>query len=287
MADRDTLAAIKPTKKEIVFDLVQLAGFDVSDWIESSNDSRGHKANPKYCYEWSFVEPNQVAILSLWHDTMVLEQGQIVHRGNFRVDAESHRGKKGRGPWFRRATAIDEALQTAIHQNLPVKVIVNDGIRGGRDFENPQASDVTARQMDGELWSITEYDWNSGEHAITRGIFSGKFIDQFDIDQADKASSKRVDRNSSVFVHDPKVRAAVRIRANGKCEYCGEAGFQMESDAVYIETHHIEPLSEGGLDIVTNVIALCPNDHRKAHFHKNSMKMRNVMSKIMMEIARG
>ena len=34
----------------------------------------------------------------------------------------------------------------------------------------------------------------------------------------------------------------------------------------YLETHHVIALAKDGADNLTNVIALCPNDHRKAHF---------------------
>jgi predicted HNH restriction endonuclease len=34
----------------------------------------------------------------------------------------------------------------------------------------------------------------------------------------------------------------------------------------YLETHHIIALAAEGADRVTNVIGLCPNDHREAHF---------------------
>lgn len=61
-----------------MFNLVEEAGFDVSDWIASSNDARGPKANPKYCYEWSFVQPGRIIILNLWFDQMDEEDGLIV-----------------------------------------------------------------------------------------------------------------------------------------------------------------------------------------------------------------
>ena len=63
-------------------------------------------------------------------------------------------------------------------------------------------------------------------------------------------------------------------RANGQCEYCNEPGFVMGNRNIYLETHHIIPLSEKGSDDVNNVIALCPNHHREAHFgiHKNELR---------------
>jgi predicted HNH restriction endonuclease len=39
----------------------------------------------------------------------------------------------------------------------------------------------------------------------------------------------------------------------------------MPNGQVFLETHHIIPLSEGGGDVITNVAALCPNHHREAH----------------------
>src|SRR5205809_3448342 len=99
------LESLRPTRKDYVFDLVEEAGIDVSDWIASSNDARGHKANPKYCYEWSFVEPNRVVVLNLWYDQMHDEGGLIVQRNNFRQDATANVGKP---IWVRRATKLDE-----------------------------------------------------------------------------------------------------------------------------------------------------------------------------------
>ena len=70
------------------------------------------------------------------------------------------------------------------------------------------------------------------------------------------------------YLRDQKVRYAVLQRAAGICEYCGEEGFLKEDGSRYLETHHVIALAKDGADKLTNVIALCPNDHRKAHFSK-------------------
>ena len=62
------------------------------------------------------------------------------------------------------------------------------------------------------------------------------------------------------------MRAAVKQRANGKCEYCGEEGFKCEDGTRYLECHHILALADEGADRMINVIAICPRDHREAHF---------------------
>ena len=102
---------IRPSVRHQVFDLVQQAGFDVMDWIASSKDPRGHKANPKYCYEWSFIQPGKLVILNLWHSAMTERDGRIVQRNNFRADAEHHRAVTRKGPWVRRAKRLDEACR--------------------------------------------------------------------------------------------------------------------------------------------------------------------------------
>lgn len=71
-----------------------------------------------------------------------------------------------------------------------------------------------------------------------------------------------------VFIRNPYVVAEVRHRANGKCEYCKSVApfFRSKDSTPYLEVHHVIPLAEGGLDIVDNAIALCPNCHRQTHY---------------------
>jgi len=45
---------------------------------------------------------------------------------------------------------------------------------------------------------------------------------------------------------------------DGRCAYCNES-YPM------LDTHHVIPRSEGGLDAAENVTYLCPNCHRLAH----------------------
>ncbi|CAH7245263.1 e14 prophage; 5-methylcytosine-specific restriction enzyme McrA (fragment) [Vibrio chagasii] len=58
------------------------------------------------------------------------------------------------------------------------------------------------------------------------------------------------------------------VRANGTCEICYKpAPFIRKTDNTpYLEVHHKLPLAQGGPDTVDNVLALCPNCHRQAHF---------------------
>ena len=71
-----------------------------------------------------------------------------------------------------------------------------------------------------------------------------------------------------VYERSPDIVAEALIRANGICENChSPAPFKRKKDNTpYLEVHHKVSLSDGGEDTMKNVIALCPNCHRKAHY---------------------
>ena len=275
MGSMSQLSDLKPRSKQLMFDLVEAAGFDMTDWRESSNDPRGPKANPKYCYEWAYMEPGKLIILNLWHPSMVEEHGRIIQRANFRLDAEFHRRVSRKMEWARRAQRLDDAIQAALKGNLPVRVVLLDGVMRKKEEVETKPSSVKLRELDPELWTITDYNWNNGAFELTRGILAARYVDQFDLDQVAKSEPERRDTSGSIFVRDPAVRRRVLRRAAGCCELCGQAGFRMASGALYLETHHVVSLSEGGADVDENVVALCAHDHRRAHFAEDRAAIRD------------
>ena len=69
-----------------------------------------------------------------------------------------------------------------------------------------------------------------------------------------------------VYYRDPYLKQMVKRIAEGKCQYCGEdAPFIDKQGKPYLETHHVMKLADGGKDIIDNVVAICPNCHRKVH----------------------
>ena len=71
---------------------------------------------------------------------------------------------------------------------------------------------------------------------------------------------------STHYHRDPYIVRYARQRAGGICQLCHEpAPFLTASGEPYLEEHHILWLSEGGSDTLDNVVALCPNCHRKMH----------------------
>lgn len=50
--------------------------------------------------------------------------------------------------------------------------------------------------------------------------------------------------------------------------YAEKCHFLLSDGRPYLEAHHVIPLAEGGPDIIENMVALCPNCHRKMHVLK-------------------
>lgn len=68
------------------------------------------------------------------------------------------------------------------------------------------------------------------------------------------------------YARDPYISVYAKERAHGVCQLChNEVPFRNSRNEPYLETHHIIWLSQGGSDSADNVVALCPNCHRKMH----------------------
>lgn len=270
------LTSLKPRRKGLIFDLARELGFDVADWIASASVPNKIKSNPKYCYDWAFVQPGVVAIFNLWHGAMRVSDGRIVYTDNFRENAEFHRLNGGKRQWVTRGRQLDLAVAAAVKGNLPVRVIVVDGQRRATEDPNSESSTVSHRQIDPVEWHVDHYS-PEGAVMLVRGPRPPHFVDQFDVSEPEEGPPTKRDATGSRYDRDPRVRDQAKRRAAGFCEYCGEAGFKMANGSIYLETHHIIQLCDGGLDNSRNVIALCPNDHRRAHFGENRDAMRDRM----------
>ena len=101
--------------------------------------------------------------------------------------------------------------------------------------------------------------------------------EKMDLDRLEKtarANSTSIPGTRTVQAHvtvrDPFVSEYVKRLANGKCELCHQpAPFKDSKGKPYLETHHVIWLSRGGADSIDNLVALCPNCHRKMHIVDN------------------
>lgn len=298
------LTGLKPTESPAVMDLVEQSGIDVNPWkYTSSGESvRYPKANPQHCYEWSFGGDDQPFAFCVWYESLKFDDSGIYYTDNLREYAlklESLSFDKRVPSTVRsrsrtqakRARDFDLLIQSASRNNKPIKIILLIGEDLGKEEIGWDSSKVKFRKLDNEPWQIDFYSIENGnfkfirgydQHQITKQNISevNLFVDQFEL-------PRQVETNlseSKKFIRKKEVRLSSLARSKGFCELCGEPGFKIDDKRVYLETHHVIPLSESGYDEIWNVVALCPNDHKKAHFSSVKYEIRNTLIKKLVTI---
>jgi 5-methylcytosine-specific restriction endonuclease McrA len=84
--------------------------------------------------------------------------------------------------------------------------------------------------------------------------------------KAARSFPRTISATTKKKIRSVAVKSYALCRAEGRCENClSNAPFINEKGDGYLEVHHMTRLSDDGPDIPLNVIALCPNCHRKAH----------------------
>lgn len=305
-------------------DLVEQAGIDVSAWAFKRDPKdlartlpvAKPRANPDYCYDWTFGDEAQGFVLCVWHallkEVQPLTGPAIGYSENIRelalsldriaIDRTRDKTERNRArDQARRARAFDVALQRAFRKRMPVRLIINEGDRRPLDELGKSKSTVKLRALDAEPWFVHAYD-EQGIPLLVRSIPPAgveavdgpphdadlasvqqatppvpAYVDQF------SALTTAATREATVTVRERSaaVRERVLQRAAGHCEWCGRPGFTTLAGAMYLETHHVIPLADDGPDHETNVMALCPEDHRRAHYaHDQSDMTRGLLAKL-------
>jgi hypothetical protein len=158
---------LKPIAHKRVIDLVREAGLDVSPWSNFAGGPRRAAMNPKYCYEWAFMEPGQFVLINLWYADLEEKNGTITWNktprdwftgGRFR----SHPGRL-------RSIRLDETLQEAARAGLPVRVIIVDGKQRRADDPDARPSTVNRRLLDPTPWGVKSYGYSTGRCVLERG----------------------------------------------------------------------------------------------------------------------
>ena len=128
--------------------------------------------------------------------------------------------------------------------------------------------------------------------------FVSEFNQEFEEEVEDKRGANREDLlndaynrggkpgksrvNTTVFNRDPVIAAAVKERANGQCDLCGQpAPFNNANGFPYLEEHHLVRLADGGDDSIDNAVALCPNCHRKMHIVNDESDTETLKKRIL------
>lgn len=77
---------------------------------------------------------------------------------------------------------------------------------------------------------------------------------------------------------NPYLPEQVKRRADGVCELCGkQLDYHDYAGRPYLEAHHIIPLAEDGIDDLSNMVALCPNCHKRMHIVKDPKDIKRLV----------
>jgi 5-methylcytosine-specific restriction enzyme A len=221
--------------------------------------------NPRW--SWCAVSPDHtLAVFALWEDEMIHGRNRLMSNGNHTISrngvADQRRVlelvmAKGIPAYGLICVARDtSAIPRSIKEVRPDYLM---RLKIEKDSEG-----IWGRHAGRILMAELVKNTSRLKHLHTNGLADlGNPPEGVDI--PDRALSV-----GYTVVRDDKVRAFVIQRANGCCEYCGKEGFEMPTGRRYIEAHHIIALSNQGRDTIENLIALCPEHHRQAHYGVNA-----------------
>lgn len=72
----------------------------------------------------------------------------------------------------------------------------------------------------------------------------------------------------------------IKNLANGICQLCDQPAPFEKNGIPFLHSHHIDYLSEGGLDTIDNSIAVCPNFHTQIHELGTKNDKENLQNKV-------
>lgn len=103
--------------------------------------------------------------------------------------------------------------------------------------------------------------------------------------ESSSPESSPLERKVKYYLRSEAISLYAKRRANGKCEGCGQsAPFITSDEEPYLEVHHITRLSDNGPDEPSNVVALCPNCHKRAHYAKDRKEFNQQLKMIAKQL---
>lgn len=229
-------------KGTTIYALLKEAGMELQDWP--------HANYPRQNMRCAWIE-GDIVVMNIWMhkvESRATPEGSYVTRYISR--GQGHVGEE-----------TDRIYLAVIERNLPVQVILH------------KEKNSNLRILDSVQWSA-EYEPSTGEITLTRG----KPVRY--IDQKGPVDITSYTEESPAVKRSRKLREMAMVRSSGTCELCGKKGFRTRNGAIFAEVHHIVALKDEGPDELSNLIVLCPDDHRRAHHGDNAVELQQAFVKI-------
>lgn len=119
---------------------------------------------------------------------------------------------------------------------------------------------------------FNEYNFHASIHPTNEKEI-GSILQKIEIENSITPPSS-IAELAARYERNTKLVDLIKKQRGSKCQICGFT-FQSKNGEDYSEAHHLEHLSNGGLDASRNIIILCANHHREFHFGKVEIKNHN------------
>lgn len=132
---------------------------------------------------------------------------------------------------------------------LAAREAARESYEEARQSEEPSPEPTSAEPYLKETLLKDEIELALGQWAeVTQGL---------SLPEEKEFNVRRYERNS-------RLARMLKKLYDGKCQICGFT-FESKSGENFAEVHHLEALSEGGMDVPANLIVVCANCHRMFH----------------------
>ena len=289
-----------------IIEAVSAADLDVTQWSFNKNGSvskGGPARNPAYNFQWAFSDLDGRYAACIWHNSPKVEGAVIAYEDNLRahyleldrIAMDHRRTASERSRARSQATSArkaDSLLQTAYRAKAPVRVVILEPASAKSELLGRDRSIVKFRRVDPVSWYFHSYDLTSGHLRLVRGVRppDAPLVSEGEpatIDQFEAKDVERANHQAGRFLRRAEVRSAVLVRTKGHCELCGKPGFLTAGGSRYLETHHVVPLAESGPDEIWNVVGICPDQHKRAHYGLEAPEIRRMLIGILAELYPG
>ena len=228
-------------------------------------------------WSWSAHNPDlKRAVFTIWAD-------RIQNRAIVLWDPESSRATRNGGRELKRIADLSVALGyetlgilcEAIDPTAPKRT------RGYYDDQTLLVLDLTSTDTEVRARIVGEVPSAVRAGDAMRTARPTKYaLDDLGLPPPGVDEPDRVWGISGGYRRDPRVREYVIQQAHGRCEYCRALGFALPNGSSYLEAHHILGLAALGPDTVANVVALCANHHREAHYGLERVELNTKLAKL-------
>lgn len=181
----EVLESMRPTSSQRIYDLVKQAGVDVTPWHVSSKTRRPIEPsdNIHMNSQWTFGEEikNDPFVACIWWRDLHIKDGQIVHEGNSKADANdwakmqtdmriSGESENRLTKKINKGRVFDRLISIAKLRRKPIRVVVLDGDTPPFEAAAYESSTASKRKLDDAPWWVHSYDVWSGDYRLVREV---------------------------------------------------------------------------------------------------------------------